>query len=245
MNEKYTECLIIGHLSLGDLFIINGIVRYYSSKFIKTYLLCRNENLISIQNIFSDNNSIIPISIDQHEHTIQTDHYIFDLYKNAYIIKLGVHNFNWYYKKSHYNIQNLPYFFFKTFYDQYDLPYQLRYDYEKINRNFLSEDNFYKNNIYNTKYIFLHDLDNTLKINNINNLPIFHPNFNNNNISHNILDYCKIIENAYEIHLTFSSFFNLCMFLDLSKVSKKYIYTNIVNIKDFHINMKDWILIML
>jgi hypothetical protein len=138
-----------------------------------------------------------------------------------------------------------------------DLLYDLIYNYEKINRNYLNEKFFYNDIMenylkFNNKYIFVHDKNNNLTIHNINKLPIFHPNFNydknyclwKNKIYNNILDYCKIIENSYEIHVTFSSFFNLCMFLDLSKVTNKYIYTNIINIKDFHKNMKDWNIIM-
>jgi hypothetical protein len=33
------------------------------------------------------------------------------------------------------------------------------------------------------------------------------------------------------------------MFLDLSLVKKKYIYTNITNIKDYHEKMNDWTII--
>ena len=97
------------------------------------------------------------------------------------------------------------------------------------------------------KYIFVHDNNYELKnlINNQNNdIKFFHPNIKNN-ISNNILDYCKIIENSEEIHVIFSAFLNLCMYLDLSKVKKKYIYTNIINIKDLHKNMNDWIIIIL
>ena len=42
------KCLIIGHLSLGDQFIINGLVRYFSLKYSQIYLLCKRINLKSI-----------------------------------------------------------------------------------------------------------------------------------------------------------------------------------------------------
>ena len=224
--------------------------------------------------IFSDNNNIIPICIDIIEDILPNNHYIYEKYKNFDIIKIGLHNNNWHILKSDIIVGDLPYSFFKTFYKQLELDYEIRYKYEKINRNHNSEI-FFLNKVMKNydKYIFLHDNDKNIIFrdndkniifrdndkNNLSNIesiiPIFHPNINYYNekselynywlniISDNILDYCKIIENAEEIHVIFSSFFNLCMYLDLSKVKKKYIYTNIINIKDLHKNMKDWIII--
>jgi hypothetical protein len=68
-------------------------------------------------------------------------------------------------------------------------------------------------------------------------------NYWNGEISDNISDYCYIIENSEEIHVLFSAFFSLCMYLDLSNVKKKYIYTCIPNIKDYHKNANDWIIV--
>jgi len=253
MNEK---CLIVGHLGLGDLITINGLVRYYSKLYNNIYLLCKKENHKSITQIYSDNSKIIPIFIDIKEHIIPIDHNIFKIYEHCDIIKLGVLNNNWYVLKSEYTIGNLPYFFFETFYKQCNLEYSIKYDYEKINRNKIKEKLFYNKVMKKyDKYIFFHSNNLNLKINDEiieKNIPIFDPNNNyygessinynlwNNEISYNILDYCTILENAEELHLSFSSFFNLCMFLDLENVKKKYIYTNITNIKDYHKNMSDW-----
>jgi hypothetical protein len=253
MNEK---CLIAGHLGLGDLITINGLVRYYSKLYNNIYLLCKKENYKSIIQIYSDNSKIIPIFIDTNEHIISIDHNIFKIYKDCDIIKLGVLNNNWYVLKSNYTIGNLPYSFFETFYKQCNLEYSIRYEYEKINRNKIKEKNFYNKTMNKFhKYIFIHSNNLNLKISDefiTKNIPIFDPNNNyydessiyynlwNNEISYNILDYCMILENAEELHLSFSSFFSLCMFLDLKNVKKKYIYTNITNIKDYHKNMYDW-----
>jgi hypothetical protein len=247
MNEK---CLIISHLSIGDLFIINGIIRYYTIIYNNVYFLCKKKHIKSMIKIFSDNKNIIPICIDIEEDIISEDCYIYEKYKNFNIIKIGIHNNNWYVLKSDIIVGNLPYSFFKTFYKQLDLDYEIRYKFEKINRNLNDEILFFNKIMKNyDKYIFVHDNNYELKnlINNENNdIKFFHPNIKNNiknNISNNILDYCKIIENSEEIHVIFSSFLNLCMYLDLSSVKKKYIYTNIINIKDLHKNMNDWIII--
>jgi hypothetical protein len=265
MNEK---CLIIPHLSIGDLFIINGIIRYHILIYTNVYFLCKKKNINCMIKIFSDNPNIIPVCIDIEDDIVPYNHSIYKIYKsykNIDIIKLGLHNNNWQILKSDIIVGDLPYLFFKTFYKQLGLDYEIRYKYEKINRNNNSEITFFNKVMKKyDKYIFLHDNDKNILLydNDINNLknkkniiPIFNPNVNYYNensefynywaniISDNILDYCKIIENAEEIHVIFSSFFNLCMYLDLSKIKKKYIYTNIINIKDLHKNMKDWIII--
>jgi len=257
MNDK---CLIIGHLSLYDLFITNSIVRYYTKKYNIVYVLCKKNNLKTIIQMYSDNKHIFPISIDLSENIIPFEHYIFDIFnKDCDIIKLGLHNNNWFIYKSSYNDGYFPNLFFKTFYEQVDLDYNIRYKYEKINRNISSEQLFYLKcmNNYNNNYIFLY-LDTEYNQNDTNqclnlfskeymkennNSTIFTPCWNKST-SDNIFDYCKILENAHEIHVSFNSFFNLCMFIDLSNVKKKYIYTNINNIKDFHKNMVYWNIIL-
>jgi hypothetical protein len=263
MNEK---CLIVAHLSVGDLLIVNSIIRYYTTIYNNVYFICKKNNIKSMINIFSDNKHIIPISIDINEDIIPFNHIIYDKFNDYDIIKLGMHNNNWNILKFNFMIDNLPYLFFKTFYQQLDFDYNMRYKFEKINRNYKNEITFFNNVMKKyDKYIFIHDIRNNnneyknyekFVIDSLNFydkiIPIFHPNINyynntslfydywQNIISDNILDYCHIIENAEEIHLVFSSFLNLCVFLDLSKVKKKYIYTNIINIKELHKNLNDW-----
>jgi len=252
MNNKNKKCLIVGHLSCSDLLTINGLTRYYTDIYNYVYVLCKKKNYKTFNQVYSDNNSIIPIFIDIEDNIISNDHYIFDLYSNIDIIRLGSLNNNWYVLKSDYLLDNIPYSFFKTFYKQCDLDYKIRYKYEKINRNHIYEKHFYNNVMlkYN-KYIFLHDVKNEIILDN-SEYQIFHPNKNyykdnsqyynlwNGLISDNLLDYSYILENALEIHVTYSSFFALCMFLNLEKVKKKNIYTKIANIKDYHINLNNW-----
>ena len=61
MNDK---CLIIGHLSLGDLFITNSIVRYYTKKYNTVYILCKKCNLKTLIQMYSDNKHVYPITIN-------------------------------------------------------------------------------------------------------------------------------------------------------------------------------------
>lgn len=240
------KCLIYGNLNICNLFEINGIIRYYSNIYDEIYVVCKNNYYNSAYNIFSDNKKIIILSLDIQDEIIPSDHYIFHLYKDNIIINLTLDS----------NIKN--YFLSKNYYNKINLDYSLRYKYEKINRNNIRENKFYEKIMkkYNNSYIFINDYTklNYKKINIYNKLPIYHPkiNYYNDNIysifydywngesSDNILDYCKILENAYEIHLAYNDFFCLANFLNLSNVKNKYIYTDLVNIKDYYENLKDW-----
>lgn len=258
MNILHNKCIIIGHLSLNELFIINGIVNYYSTIYDKVYLLCKQKDFETINQLFLDNNLIIPFGINFNQNILPNNHHIFSEYSNLDIIRIGYNNSNWNLLKSSHIIGNTSYLYFKTFYTQLNLDYHIRYQYEKINRNYYSEELFYlevmKN--YNNRYKFIHGIiDNDIIENNTENILIFNPfinfynkysKFNNlwtGKVSNNMLDYCTILEKADEIHLSYDFFLSLCMLLNLSKVKKKYVYTNITYIKDYHINMKDWIII--
>jgi hypothetical protein len=257
-NKKINDkCLIIGQLNLSDLFILNGAIRYYENIYENVILLCNRKHYKNILQMFDDSNIINIICCD--EEILDNNHYIYNTYKDCDIIKLGSINDNWDILKSSLLINNLPLSFFITYYSQMGIEYNIRYKFEKINRNFDNENIFYEKvmNSYGDKYIFTHNCENfndNFEINNPNNYPIFNPNINyydyysdskydkfwNGIISDNIFNYCKIIENSSEIHVTFSAFFNLCVFLDLSKVKEKYIYTKITNIKDMHQNLDSW-----
>lgn len=245
------KCLIYGNLNICNLFEINGIIRYYSNIYDEVYVVSKNNYYHSACNIFLDNKRIIILSLDIQDEVIPNNHYIFDLYKDIDNINL--------------NLNNIDKFFFlaKNYYNKINLDYNLRYKYEKINRNNLFENKFYDKVMkkYNNSYIFINDYTNLnyQKITIYNKLPIYHPriNYYNDNIystfydywcnesSDNILDYCKILENAHEIHLAYNDFFCLASFLNLSNVKNKYIYTDLVNIKDYYENIKDWKIIFI
>lgn len=251
LNE---ECLIVSHLSLNDLFIINGIINYYTTKYNKIYLICKKIYINTIQQLFCHNTIIIPIYIDIDNDIINNEHRIFQEYKNCDIIKIGMNNDNWLTYKHELIIGGHPYLYFQTFYKQLNLNYELKYKYERINRFFLREKDFYNKSMikYNDNYKFVMNIKNNDIIID-DKIPIFSPYYNfydkksfyynywNNIISDNIFDYCLILEKAKEIHTDFNELFSLCMFLNISNTNtKKYIYTNITNIKDYHKNMEDW-----
>ena len=143
----------------------------------------------------------------------------------------------------------------------------MRYErrYSIINRNYERENDLYDKVVkkYGYKYIFVHDhryLDTTFRTCRPNviapdvNIPIFHPNCNyyqaidNKNkfanlwynfISNNLLDYCMVIEKAYAIHISDSSFSCICPYLNLSHIKDKTIYSNL-DVIDYHSSFNEW-----
>ena len=229
MDNKTYSCIIISHLSLRDSLIINAIVIHLSNIYNLVYFVCNKKYYKSINQIYCENNKIKPIYIEYNMD-------IFKKFKDIQIFCIGKNNPNWKSLCSKLILENMPYNYFKTFYKQLDLDYDIRYKYEHIYRNKEREVNFYKKYI-SSQYIFIND-----KINIKNATTSF---YYNKEQSDNILDYCSVIEAAEEIHVLYDEFFSLCVFLDLSKIKKKNIYTDISNIKDFHKSLHDWTIVSL
>ena len=262
------NCFIVFHLSTGDNFTMYALICHYQKIYENIYVfsLYRNQNFI--KQLYEKFNNINIFIIDDPEYNICTvPEHIFNKYSENIIdydiIKSGCHNENWY------NVDQK--YFWRNFYIDLGIPYEIRYEYININRNYEREINLYNSLIkrYGDKYIFIFDHRNIkyqhicqrknidININDYNEIPIFHPNFNfyttidnhkflnlwnNDLMSDNILDYGIIIENANEIIINDSSFSCLCPYLNLSQVKKKVIYTNF-DYKDYHNSFNNWTII--
>jgi hypothetical protein len=250
------KCLIYSYLSLCNLFEINSIIRYYSNYYDVVYVVSKDNYYTSAFNIFSDNKKIITLCIKIDTMTIPNNHYIFDLYKDSTIINLSLNDDLNSFAKNYYNNINLDYNL-KSIYNKINRNnfFEEKF-YNKVMKKYIFINNYEDNNLkkYN-KYIFINDYQNneSKKINIYSDYPIYHPEINYyinnknsifydywiNEKSDNILDYCKIMENAHELHLVYNDFFCLSLFLNLENVKNKYIYTDIINIKDYY-DIKDW-----
>jgi len=252
------NCICLFHLSTGDNFTVYAMILHYSTIYKNVYIFCLHRNINTITQMYSnyDNIKIQLIDDPNHHNCMVPNNEIINLQNkliNYDIIKTGCMNSNWNSKNSN---------SWRYFYKQANLDYELRYKYMNINRNIEREKNFYDKiiNKYGNDYIFTHDhrhisynhYDKRKDVIINNELPIFHPNINYYNenekyfhlweidfIKDNLFDYCMIIENATEIHISDSSFSCLCPYLDLSKVKRKVIYTHFDYI-DYHNSFKDW-----
>ena len=264
-------CIFTFHISTGDNFTMYASVCHFAQKYknLTIYSLYRNRHTIKqLYNKLSNVKVIVIQEQDYNSHLVPDD-YINKSYeyykhknyntKNIDIIKCGA------------NAPNFSgYLFWKVFYTQIGLDYNIRYKkrYNIINRNYKREHELYDKVVkkYGYKYIFVHDhrfLDTIFHNARPNviapdiNIPIYHPNCNyydaidkNNKfanlwynfISDNLLDYCMVIEKAYAIYISDSSFSCICPYLNLSHIKDKTIYTNL-NVIDYHSNFTKWTII--
>ena len=251
------NCFILFHLSTGDNFTMYALIRHFQKIYKYIYIFCLERNIHTITQMYEKYNNIKLIIIDGNWLNIDLNKYTQNI-KDYDVIRCGVHNKNWN------DIGTIM--FWRYFYKVVDLPYEIRYEYNDINRNNERELNLYNKliNKYGEKYIFIFDHKDEngtyrdcdrrgdVNIDVSNEIPIFHPNFNfykhnhkffnlwsKDLMSNNILDYGTIIENANEIIMNDSSFGCLCPYLNLSHIKKKIMYTNF-DVKDYHNSFNDW-----
>jgi hypothetical protein len=255
--------IITFHLSTGDNFTSFAIVLNYYNKYNNIHIFSLNRNLKLVKQLYKKYPQVIihPLSKIHNTHLVyykSLNNLISSLNNDYDILKIGSDAPLW-------DELTKEHSFFKVFYIQANLDYELRYKYIDFERDHEKENNNYNSliNKYGKNYIFVHDHRNLFyqhtyirsNVEITSDLPIFHPNINyykNNDEQYynlwskdfyydNILDYCKIIENSTEIHISDSCFSCLCPYLDLSNVSKKYIYTDL-NMIEYHKSFKDWII---
>jgi hypothetical protein len=218
------KLFIIPHLELGDNLILNGAIRFLSTKYKKIIYVVKQIYYDQISIMFSDipnlllyptmggfienrkMSTLIPYDNDVKNiyNKYNIDFIVFDGYRNEYDLT------NYKYPRKY------PVYF----YDDLRISHDIRYTYFKINRNYNNENILYYNliNIIGNNYIIiLDDEKRNLIINkkyySNKNIPIFKLNNNSNNEikelnnirTSNIFNYIKILENAKEIHSIDSS----------------------------------------
>ena len=263
---KQDECIILFHISTGDIFTSYPIVMEYLDKYDKIHIYTLYRNRLTTKQLYENFAKIEIHELPNDYNKCVVPNHIYNnlVTKNTKLIKLGWHDENFSYNpKKDIN-------FWKVFYQQASLDYTIKFKHINIKRNFKREEFLYNmiKNKYGEKYIFTHDhrsydykhydvRRNVYVKKNKDNLPVFHPNINyyDDDTEHkyynywpkfvfnNLLDYCLILEKASEIHITDSCFSCLATYLDLSNVKKKYIYTT-YDLIDYDPCYKDWNIIL-
>ena len=257
-------CIFLFHLSTGDNFTMYAAVRHFQKIYKDVFIFCLHRNRHTVTQLYQpykNVNILILVNETYNEFLAPT--------KLIKQIKSKINNYDLFvsgtYEPKFNEIAGAE--FWEKFYNQLKLPYILRYDYQDINRNKKIELNLYNLVVrkYGKKYIFLHDHRNIKykhycirrNVHVDSELPVFHPNINyysdsKNNchydlwssvlMSDNLLDYCTLIENATEIHISDSAFSCLIPFLDLKNVKKKCIHTS-YDIIGYHDEYKNWVIV--
>ena len=261
------NCIFLTHIFTGDNLVMYAAVRNFQKIYENVYIYCLFRNRLLVTQLYKNYNNIhIIILNEDYTWFLPPENSVNEL-KNSivdYDLILTGHN-----DISKFNSDSdCVNYFWRVFYKQINLPYEIVYDYMDINRNNKDEENLYRKLIekYGEKYIFVHDHRNVkyqhhnirknIDLDTNMDIPIFHPNFNYYSnypdhkyyhlwdeslfLSDNLLDYCLILENAQEIHINDSCFSCLCPYLNLNKVTKKSITTNITHIVDYHYSYEDW-----
>jgi hypothetical protein len=253
------SCMVLFHLSTGDNFTMYAAVRHFQKIYKEVFIFCLHRNRYTVTQLYEPYSNVHILIIHQNYNNYLAPPHLIEHFKSQ---TKGVDLFVTGFHDPNFDVSGR---FWEKFYVQLHLPYSMRYDYEDINRNKEKELNLHNAIVskYGEKYIFLHDHRNIeykhyYERSNVyveSNLPVFHPNFNyydglTNNchghlwssefMSDNLLDYCTLIENATEIHVSDSAFSCLMPFLDLKNVKKKCIYTDYDEIPTYHEQYKNW-----
>ena len=252
------NCIFLFHLSTGDNFTMYAAVRHFQKIYKDVYIFCLYRNRYTVPQLYEPYNNVHVCIIEETHNDCVVPNTLIEKFKknvtNFDLFVTGFHDPNFDGRDG----------FWESFYNQLHLPYRMRYDYEDINRNKERELNLYNSIVskYGENYIFLHDHRSiTYKhycirenVHVDSELPVFHPNINyysdsENNCNYhlwssdfssdNLLDYCTLIENATEIHISDSAFSCLMPFLDLKNVKKKCIHTSL-DIISYHNEYTNW-----
>lgn len=240
-----TNCYIIIHQGIGDLFNSIGLINYYTDKYEKVYIFLLDNIRKNIYNeVFLNNNRvefIIPDFINYNEDIYPSTCIICMTNRNSLncprinsekckyinynkyngdIIKIG--SFNNFNKWQKYILTQQS--FAHAFYTYNKLDLNIRFNYFQIFNNKEKENIVYEDFIkqYGNDYILVHEDEDINRNYFIDKSKIINKNLpiiNLNKISDCFVDYSKVIKNAKEIHLIDSSWSVLIYLLSYKEIN--------------------------
>ena len=228
------KVVIYSHLGLGDMFWMNGAVRYLATDYDEVLVICKKRNESNVRAMYLDDPCIKLFMIDD-----DIDLYPWHLKKSMFSDQgykvLGCGGFS---DREVPVLYNLP----ESFYDDIGIPFNVRMTYFHISR---TETAIQLAKIYTMPYIVIHAESSVQKIPLVEMLRSRGEkrlilDLNKNTYSRYsspvewelaqkvvglpLLDYTALIEGAAEIHMIESSIYCMASHLDLSKVVKKVCY---------------------
>jgi hypothetical protein len=232
------QALVLGHLGMGDMLDVTGLIRYLSTKYDKVVVIAKsNYSLKNIKQMFSDDNTIEILQVKD-DRAISPAYgaspQVFNtMFKNYDQYLLGFHQHG---LRHVFKSDDLPF----SFYDDVQIPHNVYWDYFHVNvprkskelYNMLNEKNI-------SNYIFVHNscsfgeifdykyIEEKLNTNK-NEVLFINPCKNMYDENHKyfelaekmkdhlLLDYVDLIENADSVIVTDSGFFSLCIHLKIN-----------------------------
>ncbi len=238
-QKGYTQkkAFVLSHLGLGDMINMIGAVRYLSMCYDEIKVVCKRMYVENVKLFYQDDPSIqLYVVTNDYEISVpygcNQDYY--DRVTQGYdVYRCGYH--------SRSPIQQVP----LSFYDDFQMKRHIRTDYFYLSN--ISEATQLLQNVLNitSNYILIHQSASNqnvdfLKRYNINlddERLVINPNQNLYPVGHQYYDICQrllncpvvmfveIMKNAQELYLIDSCFFCLALYLDLSKVKTKMLWS--------------------
>jgi hypothetical protein len=263
LNTKYNnnlpKLLFIPHVELGDSIALNGIVRYYCTIYNTVFMPCKNSYYNQIKFMYSDLSNLVLINIPDHiiyiniKSYIPYDDNIIELYNNYNIKILTLGCYNILYNQLALTHKAILSTFPTWIYETLNLNNTIAYDYFKINRDYIKENDLYNKliNIIGKKYIVVIDDEKrnfTINPKYLSHIkyPIFKMSHNSKNFIQElnlikdpiIFNNIKILENATEIISIDTSIPWIIDFLNINVKTSVHTYMRDGDIKYKNKNIK-------
>jgi hypothetical protein len=228
------KVFLYSHLGLGDMFWMNGAVRYLATEYDEVVVVCKRINQLNVKAMYADDPTIklYLINTDKDLYPWDAKRQIF-IDQGYTVIGCGL------FSTRRLPVYNLP----LSFYDDISLPHHVRNTYFHVPETVPETVPGTLLEPIGQPYIVVHEQSSTLRVPIVENLKgetrlILDLSKNNYSKEKNpvewekaekvinkpILEYAHLLQNAEELHLVESSIYCFASHLDLSKVSKKICY---------------------
>jgi len=227
------KALIYTHLGLGDMYWMNGAVRYLATDYDEVYVICKDRNKMNAKAMYEDDPTIKIV-------VVQSDDELQPWPKQRRIFEeqgFTVFGCGFFANKpeDERKIYNLPI----SFYDDFGLSSSVRTAY--FNVPYTAEAEELAAVYTSIPYVLIHQQSSIKKLNiaekflssmtlvldiNENHYPESHRFYElaAKAVNKPMIEYTRLAENAVELHLIESSFYCLVSHLDLSRVQKRVCY---------------------
>jgi hypothetical protein len=221
------------HLGLGDLFLVNGMIRYFAKRNKLVVMPCKENNLITIKKMFHDldNFHVLPVAGGLEYNTVQQDvkesQLLAKFYRQNGYDYVGLGFFGSKFQEFNAVIDNKTMTYDEFFYMEANVPFHEKWDSFGMKRDMEREKALFDRfGVKEGEYVFLHDDPERGRTIDRAKLPEGLPVVTPKQMFYkgDILDYGYVIENAKELHMTNSSFADLSDFFNLRSEQKKYIH---------------------
>lgn len=244
------------HPGLGDHFLCNGMVHHYAQKYETLYLPCRKKFYKTIDCLYQDFPNIIPKVFDNDWDNLEREVSDWSFETKFDYLKIGYDKVIYtYLEREQCSPKWVGINFERQFYEQAEVLYLERYSNFKLPKQIKGADDLYEKVVGDVKnYILVHDSSSASdeyefdmfgwrngKNSDLTIIKI------KDNITDNLLDWIKVIENATEIHVSPSSVFCLIDSLPLDLKADLYFHDlrsdNGLLLVNSHLNDNRWVIV--